>query len=282
MADTGSGRPGWQVPRALLAAARATGEELAWLTAHAVTYPAGLLAERTDLADPRFRTDSLSPVMRGLITEDINAAGRPILLVHGIADNRSAFSVLRRTLRRRGYGRISTINYSPLTSDIRRAAAEFGRRVERICDQTGYDQVFVVGHSLGGIIARYYVQCAGGDQRVHTLVTLGSPHAGTQLARLAPLPVCQQLRPNSELMRELARPSDCRARFVAIYSDRDEVVLPNRSARLEHPDLTVSRVQVHGVGHLSLLVNSTVAHAVAGALADPAAGSERVEFALNG
>jgi triacylglycerol lipase len=256
-------------PGALLGATTATGQELAWLAAHAVTYPIGLLSEQAVADDPRYRIDTLPPVIRGLITGDINAAGRPILLVHGIGDNRSAFSILRRTLRRRGYGRISTVNYSPLTSDIRKAAANLAKQVERVCQQTGYEQVFLVGHSLGGIIARYYVQRAGGDQRVHTLVTLGSPHAGTQLARLAPLGVCQQLRPNSDLMRELAQPADCGTRFVAIYSDRDEVVLPNRSARLEHPDLAVSRIRVHGVGHLSLLVNSTVAHAVAGALADP-------------
>ena len=256
-------------PGLLFGAARATGEELVWLAAHAVTYPGGLLAERAALEDPRYRTDTLSPLMRGLVTGDINAAGRPILLVHGIADNRSAFSVLRRTLRRRGYGRISTINYSPLTSDIRRAATDFGRHVERICAQTGYEQVFVVGHSLGGIIARYYVQCQAGDQRVHTLVTLGSPHAGTRLARLAPLVrVARQLQPGSELMRELAGPAPhCSTRFVAIYSNRDEVVLPNRSARLDHPDLSVTRLQVSGVGHLALLVNGAVMHAVAGALA---------------
>jgi pimeloyl-ACP methyl ester carboxylesterase len=269
-------------PGALLGAATAAGQELAWLAAHAVTYPVGLLSEQAVADDPRYRIDTLPPVIRGLITGDINASGRPVLLVHGIGDNRSAFSILRRTLRRRGYGRVSTVNYSPLTSDIRKAAADLATQVERVCQQTGYEQVFLVGHSLGGIIARYYVQCAGGDQRVHTLVTLGSPHAGTQLARLAPLPVCQQLRPHSDLMRELARPADCRTRFVAIHSDRDEVVLPNRSARLEHPDLTVSRIQVHGVGHLSLLVNSTVAHAVAGALVEPVGSCERVEFALNG
>ncbi len=269
MSGPGAARAAWLAPRTMLAAALATGEELVWLAAHAVTYPGGLWAERADLADPRYRIDSLSPVMRGLITEDINAAGRPILLVHGIADNRSAFSVLRRTLRRRGYGRISTINYSPLTSDIRRAATDLGRQVERICAQTGYEQVFVVGHSLGGIIARYYVQCQGGDRRVHTLVTLGSPHAGTQLARLAPLVrVARQLLPGSDLMRELAAPApDCATRFVAIYSNRDEVVLPNRSARLDHPDLSVTRLQVSGVGHLALLVNRAVMHAVAGALA---------------
>ena len=266
-------------PRTMLAAARATGEELAWLAAHAVTYPAGLLAERTELVDSRYRMDSLSPVMRGLIAEDVNAAGRPILLIHGIGDNRSAFSVLRRTLRRRGYGRISTINYSPLTSDIRRAAADLGRQVERICAQTGYEQVFVVGHSLGGIIARYYVQCQQGHQRVHTLVTLGSPHAGTHLARLAPVArVARQLSPGSDLMRELAAPAPgCDTRFVSIYSNRDEVVLPNRSARLDHPDLAVTRLQVPGVGHLALLVNRAVMHAVAAALAarDTAAETER-------
>jgi triacylglycerol esterase/lipase EstA (alpha/beta hydrolase family) len=263
-----------RTPGAVIGAAVAAGQELAWLTAHAATYPVGLLAEQAAMEDPRYRIDTLSPVIRGLITGDINASGRPILLVHGIGDNRSAFSILRRTLRRKGYGRITTVNYSPFTSDIRKAAANLARHVERICQQTGYEQVFVVGHSLGGIIARYYVQRAGGDQRVHTLVTLGSPHAGTQLARLAPLPVCQQLRPNSGLMRELAQPADCRTRFVAIYSDRDEVVLPNRSAKLEHPDLAVTRVLVRGVGHLALLVNSTVVHAVATALADQSVGDQ--------
>ena len=250
----------------LVGEARAAGQELVWLTAHALTYPAGLLAEQGLMEDSRYRIDTLSPLTRGLILADIAAAGRPVILVHGIGDNRSAFTVLRRTLRRRGFGRIVTVNYSPLTSDVRKAAAALAGHVERVCQQSGYEQVFLVGHSLGGIIARYYVQCLDGDARVSTLVTLGSPHAGSQLARMAPLLVGRQLRPNSELMRELAGPARCSTRFVAIYSDRDEVVVPNSSARLEHPDLTVTALRVHGVGHLSLLVNSTVAQAIAAAL----------------
>ena len=272
-------------PRALVAAALQTSQEVSWLAAHAAMYPVGLLAERADFEDPRYRIDTLPPVSRGLVTGDINAAGRPILLVHGIGDNRSAFSILRRTLRRRGFGRITTVNYSPLTSDIRRAAADFGKHVERVCRQTGYDEVFVVGHSLGGVIARYYVQCRGGDERVHTLITLGSPHAGTQLARLAPLVrVCRQLQPGSDVMSELAGPApDCRTRFVALYSDRDEVVLPHRSAMLEHPDLSVTRLPVHGVGHLALLVNGAVMHTVANALAARGAGdAEPADRPANG
>ncbi|HEX8094576.1 alpha/beta fold hydrolase [Jatrophihabitans sp.] len=259
-----------RAPAALVNGTLAAGQELVWLGAHALTYPVGLLAEQGGTDDSRYRTDTLSPLTRGLILADIAAAGRPVVLVHGIGDNRSAFTILRRTLRRRGFGRIVTVNYSPLTSDVRTAAAALAGHVERVCQQSGYEQVFLVGHSLGGIIARYYVQCLGGDARVGTLVTLGSPHAGSQLARMAPLLVGRQLRPNSPLMRELAGPARCSTRFVAIYSDRDEVVVPNSSARLEHPDLSVTALQVHGVGHLSLLANSTVAHAVAAALTSEA------------
>lgn len=264
-------------PSALLGSARMAGKELAWLTAHLAMYPAGVLAERSEMNDPRHRIDTLSPVTRGLILEDIAASGTPIVLVHGIVDNRSAFALLRRTLRRRGYGRITTVNYSPLTSDVRKAAGQLSRHVERVCAQTGYEQVFIVGHSLGGVIARYYVQQLGGDERVNTVITLGSPHAGTQVARLLPLKVTRQLRPDSEVMRELAGPANCSTRFVAIYSDRDEVVVPNRSARLEHPDLEVIRVLVHGVGHLSLLVDRDVVHTVAAALTERMAADQQPE-----
>lgn len=267
-----------RAPAALATEALVAGRELVWLSAHALAYPAGLLAEQAAMEDSRYRIDTLSPLSRGLLLADLTAAGQPVLLIHGIGDNRSAFTLLRRTLRRRGFGRIVTVNYSPLTSDVRKAAADLGRQVERTCRQSGYEQVFLVGHSLGGIIARYYVQCLGGDARVSTLVTLGSPHAGSQLARLAPLLVGRQLRPNSELMRELAAPARCRTRFVAIYSDRDTVV-PRRSARLEHPDLSVTCLQVHGVGHLSLLVNGTVAHAIATALTKDANATTLVQTA---
>jgi triacylglycerol lipase len=268
------GRRWLPAPRTVAGGVRSAGQELAWALAHLATYPIGLLAETAPADDPRYRIDTLSPLGRGLILGDLAAAGTPIVLVHGIVDNRSAFAVLRRTLRRRGFGRISTVNYSPLTSDVRKAAGELAAHVERVCDQTGYEQVFVVGHSLGGVIGRYYAQCLGGDRRVNTLVSLGAPHAGTQLAWLAPLPVCRQLRPGSDLMTELAAPAVCRTRFVAVYSDHDEIVVPARSARLEHPDLAVSRHRIHGVGHLSLLVNREAVHTVATALSERMAADD--------
>ena len=94
-----------------------------------------------------------------------------------MVDNRSIFTVLRRGLRRRGFRRVLAINYSPLTSDVRLAATNLATRVEQLCAETGFERIHVIGHSMGGLIARYYVQRLGGDARVHTLVTLGTPHA---------------------------------------------------------------------------------------------------------
>lgn len=261
--------------RALLRPAGIRGAilEAGWLGVHLATYPLGLLAERLRPAGPfeHFRTDHLSPVQRSLIVGDVRAAGTPILLVHGIIDNRSAFAVLARTLRRRGFGLVCGVNYgvlTGLTGDVRGAAAKLGEEVERICRLTGADQVHIVGHSLGGLLARYYVQRLGGDERVHTVITLGSPHSGTLTAHLLPTPVARQLRPGSDVMAELAEPAPgCRTRFVALWSELDQVVIPQRSGRVHHPDLQATNIRLRDVGHLGLAVDPRAMHAVAIALA---------------
>ena len=251
---------------------RGAGTELAWVTAHLAMYPLGIARERVTgnhrEEQERFTLADLPAMQRGLLLGDIVAAGTPILLVHGLVDNRSIFTLLRRTLRRRGFGRVLTVNYSPFTLDIRSAAARLQALVEQICEETGYERVHVVGHSLGGVIARYYVQRLGGDARVHTLCTLGSPHAGTAAARLMPSPVVRQLRRDSDLMAELAEPAPgCRTRFVAFWSDLDQMIVPKRSARIDHPDLKVRNVLLHGVGHMSLPIDRGVVHEIATLLA---------------
>jgi triacylglycerol lipase len=251
---------------------RGTATELAWITAHGALYPFGLSAEKRrakarDELD-RFTVGDLPPVQRGLVLGDVVAAGTPIVLVHGLVDNRSIFTLLRRALRRRGFGRVITLNYSPLTQDVRTVAERLGALIERTCDETGYERVHVIGHSLGGLIARYYVQRLGGDARVHTLCTLGTPHAGTSAARLVPQRLVRQLRPGSDLLTELAAPAPgLRTRFVAFWSDLDQLIVPKRAARLDHPDLAARNVLLRGVGHMSLPIDGRVVREIAALLA---------------
>ena len=67
----------------------------------------------------------------------------------------------------------------------------------------------MVGYSAGGVVARYWVQDLGGRAQTRRLVTLGSPHHGTEIAELGTLfagacPVaCRQLLPTSPLLGAL-------------------------------------------------------------------------------
>ncbi|MYQ65298.1 MULTISPECIES: alpha/beta fold hydrolase [Streptomyces] len=205
-------------------------------------------------------------------------AGTPVVLLHGFIDNRSVFVLLRRSLARHGRRQLTSLNYSPLTCDIRTAAELLGRHIEEICARTGSPRVDVVGHSLGGLIARYYAQRLGGDRRVRTLVTLGTPHSGTRVAPLANAhPIVRQMRPGSDLLTELAAPAPgCRTRFVGFWSDLDHLMDPPETARVDHPDLLAWNVRVSGIGHLALPVHPAVAAGVRQALdlAESEAGSD--------
>lgn len=251
-----------------LASGRGIALEVAWTGAHLATYPLGIARERGGRVAERFGFAGLAPIQRGLLHTDVEAAGTPILLVHGVLDNRSVFARLRRGLLRRGFGRVRTVNYPVYTRDVRAAAARLAADVEELAGQTGYERIHVIGHSLGGLLARYYVQRLGGDDRVHTLVTLATPHSGTRLARLAPGGVLRQLAPHSDVVRELASPAPgCSTRFVAFWTGMDEMIRPASSARIDHPDLWATNVEVPGVGHLAMPADGRVIHTIAATLA---------------
>ncbi|WP_046917930.1 lipase family alpha/beta hydrolase, partial [Streptomyces stelliscabiei] len=199
----------------------------------------------------------------------------PVLLLHGFIDNRSVFVLLRRALAQHGGRHLESLNYSPLTCDIRAAAELLGRHIEDICERTGQEQVDVVGHSLGGLIARYYVQRLGGDVRVRTLVTLGTPHSGTRAVPLADAhPIVRQMRPGSALLEELREPAPgCRTHFVAFWSDLDHVMVPLETACVDHPDLMAQNVRVTGIGHLALPVHPAVVGEIRQALDNPSTGA---------
>ncbi|MFE3399808.1 lipase family alpha/beta hydrolase [Streptomyces anulatus] len=274
--------PGPRMSSALLGA---TALELAVLVGHLVAYPFGLAPERRP---PHARPtrpantgahgpDGGEPAPHEATALPLAAADAPpVVLLHGFIDNRSAFVVLRRALTRHGHRHLESLNYSPLTRDIRAAADLLARHVEDIRARTGHSRVDIVGHSLGGLIARYYVQRLGGDRRVRTLVTLGTPHGGTAVAPGAGIhPIVRQMRGGSSVIEELRAPAPgCRTRFVSFWSELDQVMVPVETACVDHPDLDAVNVRVTGIGHLALPVHPTVAAAILDALDAPETGED--------
>ncbi|MFG2113973.1 lipase family alpha/beta hydrolase [Streptomyces sp. NPDC048718] len=263
--------------------------ELAVLAGHLLLYPSGLVAERHRTLRPVPKRPV--PKTEDPRPDDGNASDRtplsapdrapepphggdprPVVLLHGFVDNRSVFVVLRRALARAGRGRdrVESFAYSPFTRDLRTAADALARQVAELLARSGHTEVDLVGHSLGGLIARYYVQRLGGDACVRTLVMLGTPHSGTTFGRPVDAhPLIRQMRPGAEVLRELAGPAPgCRTLFVSFWGDLDEVMVPPETARLRHPDLRVRNVRVGGIGHLALPVHPAVVAEVLRSLTD--------------
>ncbi|MEU1119502.1 MULTISPECIES: alpha/beta fold hydrolase [unclassified Streptomyces] len=261
-------RPPFTPSTALL---KATALELTILAGHLVLYPSGIAQERR-----------ATPVQPPPDAPRLPPDGRPpVLLLHGFIDNRSVFVLLRRALSQHGGRRVESLNYSPLTCDIRVAAELLGRHVQELRERTGHDRIDVVGHSLGGLIARYYAQRLGGDAYVRALVTLGTPHSGTRVAPLADAhPIVRQMRPGSYVIEELKEPAPgCRTQFVSFWSDLDQIMVPLETACVDHPDLTAQNVRVTGIGHLALPVHPAVATGIRQALdlANPGADARSAD-----
>lgn len=205
----------------------------------------------------------------------------PVILVHGYAHNRSGWSVLKRHLRKAGYGNVTTLNYNAFRHDIRHCATELAAKVDEIQRQTGAPLVHLIGHSLGGVVIRWYVQVLGGNRHVHTAITIASPHEGTKVAEagkarhvvpgeLGFLPVWEtidEMMPNSIVYRRLAEPfTDNQVRWIAYYSNTDALIVPANSAKIRHHDLDATNLLAKDLAHLSVMVAPNLAASVVGHL----------------
>lgn len=178
----------------------------------------------------------------------------PIVLIHGYCCNSAYWWGLRRYLHRQGVGPVFSITLEPVLNDIEDFAAQLAARVARIRARTGARQVILIGHSMGGLVARAYLHHHGGAPYVARLITLGSPHHGSWLARysLTRGHNVRQMLPGNDWLERLntAQRTTDTVPTVSIYSQHDNLVAPQTSAILQGSQ--VRNVALTGVGHLAL------------------------------
>jgi pimeloyl-ACP methyl ester carboxylesterase len=187
---------------------------------------------------------------------------RPIVVVHGYAMNRANFLPLARRLAAAGLGPITGFEYWSLgkTADAARALAAY---VEELCAATGAREVDLIGHSMGGVVSRYYVQLGGGDPRVRHLITIGSPHHGTDISAVGIGRPAKELFFGSVLLQRLeaARPP-AHTRITVIWSRSDAMVPGRHQAHIPDPEHRIEELVYDDLGHLSMLVDRRVAAAI--------------------
>jgi pimeloyl-ACP methyl ester carboxylesterase len=184
------------------------------------------------------------------------AGGPTVLLIHGHGGTGAAFHFLERALGAAGHTRFASWEY-----DGRGSVDEVARRLASWAAPLG-DSLHVVGHSLGGIVARVWLQELGGRDNAISLTTLSTPHRG--LARMPGarlLPLVRELGAGSPLLERLDRSVAVLDGLPAlsVVSTRDHFVRPWNAAAFG-----VARLErVDDAGHVGLLFSRRVHRLVA-------------------
>lgn len=183
---------------------------------------------------------------------------RPVILVHGYAMNRANFLPLARRLGKAGLGPVLGFEYWSLGKTAS-AAKRLGEYIDEVRARAGAAEVDVIGHSMGGVVGRYYVQLGGGDGVVRNLITIGSPHAGTDVSAVGIGRPTKELFFGSTLLERLrASPLPRQTRMTVIRSRSDALVPGARQARI----VGVEEIVYEDLGHLSMLASRRVAKVI--------------------
>ncbi|MBK7425081.1 MAG: alpha/beta fold hydrolase [Propionivibrio sp.] len=181
---------------------------------------------------------------------------RPVLLlINGYGCSRAAWWWLRRRLEGAGWV-VATISLEPIYTSIENYVEHVSRRIDEVLAATGAKQVILIGHSMGGLVARAYLRRYG-SARVKRLLTLGTPHAGSELARAGIGENARQMTPGSAWLKALASEAPA-ADTLTIFSPHDNFVMPQ--SNLQWPGAQ-SRT-IDGLGHLAMLYSPRVAAAM--------------------
>lgn len=190
---------------------------------------------------------------------NFSSCKRPVLLLYGFGATRRSVSFLEERLRSDGYdvfslrlgGLLGRFN----THRIDRIANYVAERIESLCQKYDLPKLAIIGHSKGGLIGRYYLTKLNGDRRIHTLITLATPHQGTKLSWFGIFSRgLRQMHPRSKLIRELNMLAFPKSVFVAsLYSDADKIA-PPKVSQLTANDENIMNVVLPKLKHTDFVI----------------------------
>lgn len=185
----------------------------------------------------------------------------PVLLIPGYGGGTQSLKVTAEVLGAAGIP-AEVVGIGDGTGDLSVYAQEVVARAQQLV-AAGAPSVDVIGFSAGGVIARDAATSPAGRPLIRRVVTVGSPHSGTQLAALGGLfggcsVACGQLAPRSNYLEQLAPANDSQ-RWLSIWSTTDEVIRPVASSELKGAQwFPLQDVCARPVAHNELVTNPLV------------------------
>ncbi|HZU82915.1 MAG TPA: alpha/beta fold hydrolase [Polyangiaceae bacterium] len=195
------------------------------------------------------REVALMPRDLGMVVPDARPGDDVVVLVHGFLASAGVFRPLRSRLERETSARVATFTHAPCVG-VRRIARQLADLIDQIPHGT---RITVVGHSLGGVVARWYVQEMGGHARVRRTVSLAAPFRGVDVPQfLVGVDLCAR---SALLRRVRERAHLCGVPHTSVVAGADTTVVGVETACLGYGDVFVAE----GCGHNALLFHEQVA-----------------------
>ncbi|UGS89746.1 alpha/beta fold hydrolase [Ralstonia wenshanensis] len=186
----------------------------------------------------------------------------PVLMIHGYGCNRAVWLPMQKHVAAAGHP-IDAIDLMPLLGDIDDYARDITAAVAHLTHMHGRAPVLLC-HSMGGLAARALLRQSESGPVAH-VITLGTPHRGTAMARSGRGHNVRQMAWASPWLRQLAASETpaVRARITSIFSWHDSIVGPAGASWLDG----ARHIAFAGIGHVSLLCDARVRDAVLAELA---------------
>jgi triacylglycerol lipase len=174
----------------------------------------------------------------------------PVLLVHGYCCNHRVWDELALALRKKGHS-VLAVDLEPLFCSIDDYAPQLEQAVQTLMQRSGQSKLALVGHSMGGVVIRSWMRRYG-TERVARVITLGTPHVGTQIkASFKPTNVAQMAWQSPWLQELAATENQATRNLMRIaLSPQDNIVYPQRTQILDGVHAHV----FEGMGHLQLCI----------------------------
>ena len=177
---------------------------------------------------------------------------RPVIFVHGMGGHRANFGPMTTFFRAQGRRRMYAVGL-PAKNDAAGHASHLVRFIDEVLEANDMSdgQVDLVAHSRGGVICRLALDDVHTARRVHTLVTLGTPHKGTVTARYGRGSELDELRPDSAVIARMHEQLPWTGpRLVCLWSAQDPLVAPPTHAQVEG----ATNIELEGLTHCQLLL----------------------------
>lgn len=180
-----------------------------------------------------------------LTPKSLTQGKRGVVFVHGFFCNRGFWNPWLERLRGSGHAYMA-LSLEPVFASIDDYTPMIDAAVVKLTQATG-KRPLIVCHSMGGLAVRAWLQTAKAEARVHHVVTIGTPHRGTWLARFSHSENGRQMRLASDWQTglDLEMPASRHTLFTCWFSTADNIVFPASNATLPGADNRLIRGKAH-------------------------------------